>query len=204
MSDPDGGRMPRSPFRAASCGSFPIACFERVAGGWRRILFRLTVVVRERRPSHVVTGPLPRTVPTALVRAGSQQAGPSRPRAGSRRIRSHRQDRVPEHGRFDDDQREPTRLRIPVVTTTGFSAGAHTAIVTIAMSNTSDTTDRGCGMSFTGGSVTASDNFAVINGRTRSNTKLTDNVTFTARYRSTTRVRSAPSPASSIIVQVIS
>jgi len=103
------------------------------------------------------------------------------------------------------------------VTTTGLSAGAHAAIVSIAMSNTSDTNDRSCGMSFTGGSVTASDNFAVINPRTRANATqnlfaggaayyvtFTGNVTFTASYRSTDTGQICTFGASSIVVQVIS
>jgi hypothetical protein len=104
------------------------------------------------------------------------------------------------------------------VTTTGLATGTHHALVSIEQTSTTNTSDRGCMMSFDGGSVTASgtsdDSFAVGNGRMRNNATqnpnasgatyfvtFSDNETFTAVYRSTGGT--CTFSASSIIVQVI-
>jgi hypothetical protein len=107
----------------------------------------------------------------------------------------------------------------PSVTTTGLSAGAHTALVTITQNSTIDTNDVGCMMSFLGGSVTvtgtANDSFAVGNGRMRNNTAnpfsggatyfvtFTGNATFTGQYRETAN-SVCTWKTSAIVVQVIS
>ena len=101
------------------------------------------------------------------------------------------------------------------MTTTGLSAGAHTAIVTLTMSSSgTNANDTGGFMSFTGGSVSAaSDTYAVGNARLKLAmafaasasyvVTFSGNVTFTAKYK-ISEAGTAYFENSTIVVQVLS